>query len=232
MYSGRKISYLVILLVGITIFPDNLLALERKSVGDSLNKAIKSIPSRQAGNMTFSLTPALLVNTPMKLQFAGGLYYQLFLSENFSVDADLLIGREYVHLGPGTIVVPIWAIIISNFHNYTYDPFFIHDGFNIKSFLAVLVLTALAFEHVSLHFPVSETTEISPYISLLRFKYASTPATSSDTTIVHDQICGATGIHFNKYYGHFFISPFIEYNIGYTDLKSGVNVGINCGFRF
>lgn len=216
----------------ITLFLSFLLVVLSANAQDSLNRSNNISSMNAKGDMILSLSPSVLVNTPLETQFASGFYFQLFLSPHFSVDADLMFGRDYAHFGPGTIVIPIWLLILATNDAPGFDPFFLGNGDNFKTFLGFLALTALSFEHVSLHFPMSESSEISPYLSLLRYKYASSPSYRSDSNKVSSQFCGAIGVHYNKYVRSFVISPYIEYNVGYTDKKTGINAGINCGFKF
>jgi len=176
------------------------------------------------GERSFSLSPNVLANTPRGTQFAGGLKTRYFISNKLSLDADLMIGRDYLHFGPGLIALPFLL----------FQPDALSGNYNYESFgdyLLFLGFYLLSFEHMAYHVPLKQYTDFSPYISLLRFK-ATGDIYSSENNGGDGQFSFAAGIEINKYIGRFYLSPYVEYNIGYRDHISGINLGINCGINF
>ncbi len=64
----------------------------------------------RAGDFSLSASPNILFNTPNGIQAAAGIKMQLFISKRFSLDGDIVFGRDYLHLGPGVIGIPIILI--------------------------------------------------------------------------------------------------------------------------
>jgi hypothetical protein len=181
--------------------------------------------------LTFSASPTLVMNTPNGTQLVGGVKLGLFLGKRFSVDADLVIGRDYVHTGLGLIGLPLYLIASAS------DPqmgelFSGSDESSLTTFLLSVAVVALSFEHVSYHIPLNENVEISPYVSLLRYKYAYLRSNYSDVNFISEQFSFASGLQINNYFGRFVLSPYAEYNIGYKDHISGCNIGVYCGIYF
>jgi hypothetical protein len=172
------------------------------------------------GDFMVSASPNVLLKTPNGVQMAAGLKMQLFLGRRFSVDGDLVFGRDYLHLGPGLIGLPIGILAWSS------------ESGDVTTFLFSLAAIALSFEHFSYHIPAKDNLDIAPYISLLRYKYAYEYNNYSDTDFIGEQLSFAAGVQYNKYYGRFFLSPYMEYNIGYTDHISGFNIGVYFGIYF
>jgi hypothetical protein len=177
------------------------------------------------GERSISISPNILINTPNGVQFAGGLKTRYFLSKRFSLDADIVVGRNYMHFGPGIIVIPFLLVYPNAFDSeYTFDSF--------GEFLFFLGFSVLSFEHVSYHIPLRQYADLSPYISLMRYKLAGENQFPTNNATESGQFTFNTGIELNKYFGRFFLSPYIEYNLGYRDHISGVNLGVNCGIYF
>ena len=61
----------------ITLFLCFLLVVISANAQDSLNKPNKINSMNTKGDMILSLSPSVLVNTPLKTQYAGGFYFQL-----------------------------------------------------------------------------------------------------------------------------------------------------------
>lgn len=162
-------------------------------------------------------SPTLLYKTPNGTQFAGGIKVQYFLGKRFSLDADLVFSRDYAHLSPGLIGVPLAFFVLGQGDN------------TFGEFLGSVAVLALSFEHVSYHIPASDDFDISPYVSLLRYKYAYKFSNYSDPTFTGEQFSFASGLQLNKYIGRFVFSPYAEYYIGYKDHKSGCNIGVYFG---
>ena len=181
--------------------------------------------------MIFAASPTLLMNTPNGARLVGGVKLGVFLGKRFSVDADLVIGRDYVHTGPGLIGLPLY-LIASASNSQNDELFSWDDESSLTNFLISIAFVALSFEHISYHIPLAKDVEFSPYISLLRYKYSYVHRNYSDVNFVSEQFSFASGLQINKYFGRFVLSPYAEYNIGYKDHISGFNVGVYCGIYF
>jgi len=177
------------------------------------------------GDKILAVSPNLLFNTPNGVQTAGGIKFSFFLSKRISLDADLVLGRDYVHCGPGLIAIPFWLLQSTNFGFESGDTDF-------NSFLFILAATVLSFEHISYHIPAKNHLDISPYLSLLRFKYAYEHGNYSDANVTGEQLCYALGLEVNKYFGRFVLSPYAEFDMGYKDHIPGFNMGVYCGIFF
>jgi hypothetical protein len=187
--------------------------------------------SHTGGDFSISASPDLLLKTPNGVQFAGGIKMQLFLGERFSLDGDIVFGKDYVHFGPGLIGLPI-LLLAGNALLSDEGISFGDGGESLSNFLFSLAAIALSFEHISYNIPIKNHTDISPYVSFLRYKYAYAHGKYSDPDYTGEQLSFATGVQLNKYFGRFVLSPYTEYNIGYKDHISGYNVGVYCGFIF
>ena len=190
---------------------------------------IVSMNRHKKREMIFAASPTFLMNTPNGAQLVGGVKLGVFLGKRFSVDADLVLGRDYVHAGPGLFGLPLYLIASAS----NSDEFFSWDDeSSLTNFLISVAFIALSFEHMSYHIPLQKDVEISPYISLLRYKYAYVRSNYSDVNFVSEQFSFASGLQVNKYFGRFVLSPYAEYNIGYKDHISGFNIGVYCGIYF
>jgi hypothetical protein len=194
------------------------------SVKNDTLTQISKIKNHGKGQSMLLFSPTVLLNTPNGVQIAGGIKYQLFLSERFSMDADFVISKDYWHLGPGLIGLPLGLLFISQSSAIDSDSWF--------TFLFGVAAVVLSFEHMSYHIPVNSNSDISPYVSLLRYKSSYEHYTRSDTTFVGEQLSFAAGVQINKYFGRFVFSPYGEYNLGYKDLVSRFNVGVYLGIYF
>ena len=176
--------------------------------------------------MVFSISPNILCNTPNVVQLAGGLKFQMFLSKRISLDADLVFGRDYIHTGPGMIGLPLALIAFGSVNNFG------ESDLTLTDFLICAALIGLSFEHISYHVPVKSDLDISPYLSLLRYKYAYEYGNYSNQNVKGEQFSFALGLQLNKYFGRFLVSPYAECNIGYIDHLQGYNIGVYCGIYF
>jgi hypothetical protein len=178
------------------------------------------------GDFMVALSPNLLLNTPNGAVIAGGLKIQVFISRRFSLDADLVFSRDYIHGGPGLIGLPIGLLVLST-------------GMESESFSESLtglvvgvIAVAAAFEHISYHIPLKSNLDISPYVSILRYRYSYKYGVYSDPDFVGEQLSFASGVQMNKYFGRFVLSPYAEYNVGYRDHIPGYNFGVYFGMYF
>jgi hypothetical protein len=180
------------------------------------------LPEYAFGDFSISAAPNLLCNTPNGVQLAGGLKMNVYVCKWLSFDADFVAGRDYFHFGPGIAGIPLFMLFMSN-------------GFETNSIGLLLLeglIIALSAEHVAGHIPVKEIVDISPYISLLRFKYSFKYGEYNSYAYAGGQMGCAAGIQVNKYFNRFYISPYIEVSIGYEDCIPVYNVGIYCGYIF
>jgi hypothetical protein len=190
----------------------------------SLSSQENKIINHHAGQSILSASPTLLLNTPNGVQLAGGLKFQIFLGKRLSIDADLVLSRDYAHFGPGLIGVPLGLFALASDEETEFEDF--------SSLLLTIAVMVLSFEHISYHIPVTTDLDIAPFVSLLRYKFSYLHDNPGNPDIVGEQLSFATGIQVNKYYGRFVLSPYGEYNLGYRDLASRFNAGIYLGYYF
>jgi hypothetical protein len=196
-----------------------------------VNKSEIQATKHIAGDFIISAAPNLMFNTPNGSVMAGGVKMQVFMGKKFSFDSDIVFGRDYCHFGPGVIGLPVAMIVLAKMDKNQDVSLKDEDG-SFTTFLFLAAAVALSVEHFSCHFPVKNNMDISPYISLLRYKIAYKYGTYSDPDIIGEQFSFASGIQLNKYIGRFVFAPYAEYNVGYKDHISGFNIGAYCGFLF
>ncbi len=184
----------------------------------------ETYPQHRFGDMTIAGSPVLLLNRPGGSQIGGGINFQIFLFKYLSLESDLVLAKNYVHLGPGTIALPIWMLLLQ-LPGFWDSPFNL-DSDSFESMLFMLLLTVISIEHLAIHIPLKANTSLSPYLSLLRFRY---PGTNNNLNDVKHNLNFATGLKLNRYYGRFILSPYIDYSFGYTDHMHGINMGVYLG---
>lgn len=184
-----------------------------------------SLPAHSLGDLSVSVSPNILINIPNSLQFAAGIKLRLFITKRISFDSDLVFGKDYIHAGPGLIGIPLWLVILGSGNSGG-------DGASLQDIFFYVALGILSVEHTSFHIPVKGSFDISPYVSLLRYKSAYEFGNYSDTNMTNEQFSAAAGLEFNKYFNRFLVSPYIEGNVGYIDHKAGINAGIYFGILF
>ena len=182
------------------------------------------IVNHHAGQAILSASPTVLLNTPKGVQMAGGIKFQLFLGKRLSIDADIVFSNDYVHFGPGVIGVPLGLFAWNSDEESEFEDF--------STFLFSIAAIALSFEHISYHIPVRTDLDISPYISVLRYKISNPHNLPENTDFMGEQLSFATGVQVNKYYGRFVLSPYGEFNLGYKDLAPRINLGLYLGYYF
>jgi hypothetical protein len=192
------------------------------SVSVLLKSQEPRITDHRFGQSILSFSPTVLLNTPKAAQLAGGIKFQLFLGKRFSIDADIVFSRDYLHLSPAIIGVPLGLFGLSSDN----------ENSSLRSFFFSVAALALSLEHLSYHLPVSSDLDLSPFLSLLRYKIAYDRYEAMNPDFVSEQFSFASGLQLNKYYRWFVFSPYAEYNIGYRDHKSGINAGIFLGIYF
>ena len=189
--------------------------------------------SAELGDFRIGLAPVLLGNTPNGLQFGAGIYVRAYVSKYLSFDSDLCISSDYIHAGPGIFGIPIAMLFMrdnSSLDDEDEGTELSEDG--IVFFLLKVAVVVLSVEHISGHIPVYKDLEISPYISLLRYRSQYVHSGQMPENQIPQQFCFATGLSIEKGFGRFVLSPFIEYNIGYKDKISGYIAGLECSMRF
>lgn len=177
------------------------------------------------GDVSVSLSGNMITNNPFESQFAGGVKMRMFVGKRVSFDADLVIGKDYVHFGPGIIGLPLW--FLGTELGFSSDE---EDSF--AWFLFKLTAMALSAEHIAFHFPVQSKTDISPFISVLRFKQLTIDDLNVAPGNNYVHACFVAGLELNQYFKRFVLSPYAEYNIAYDGYIKGFNFGVNLGYYF
>jgi hypothetical protein len=175
---------------------------------------------------SISLSPNLVFDTPNGRTFAGGFKLKTYLGKRFSFDSDLLFGRDFMQFSPGFLGV---LCLLSGF-DWSFGPG--EDDNTFAEFLMMGISVLLSAEHFSYHIPVTNNTEISPYISLLRFRGFTMEENSDKGKSYESSACFAAGIEVNKYFNRFILSPYVDYSIGYSRPFHGFACGINFGYYF
>ena len=182
-----------------------------------------SYANHSKGDVSISLSGNRIMNDPFGSQFAGGVKIRMFLGKRVSFDSDLVFGKDYVHFGPGIIGLPLW--ILGTELGFSSDE---NDSFGW--FLFKLAAMALSAEHIAFHFPLQSNTDISPYISVLRFKQLTVDDLNAASEDGFAHASFAAGLELNQYFKRFVLSPYTEYNISYDGYIRGFNFGINFGY--
>jgi hypothetical protein len=173
-------------------------------------------------DVSISASPGLLFNTPNGDLFAGGLKIRAFVGNRFSFDSDIMFGRDFMQLCPGIIGIP--AILLG------YQLGFGFEEGDFAEFLIMGALMLMSAEHFAYHIPVRGKTDISPYVSLLRFRQFTNIPDSEIPDDINGGLCFATGLEVNKYFGNFILSPYADYSIGYAGTFRGFTCGLNLGY--
>ena len=175
-------------------------------------------------DVSISASPDILFNTLNGNIIAGGLKLRVFVGKRFSFDSDIMFGRHFMQLAPGIIGIP--AIL------FGYElGFGSEEGDNtFAEFIIMGVLMVLSVEHFAYHIPVKGYIDISPYVSLLRFRQFTNVANSENADGVEGSACFAVGLEVNKYFKKFILSPYADYSIGYSGPIRGFTCGINFGY--
>jgi len=179
--------------------------------------------SHSLGDVSISASPNVLFGSADKTIIAGGLKIKMFVGERFSFDSDLVLGSEYAHFGPGILGLPLWCIGISSGFNFNSEN-------SLGSVLFMGAIMLLSAEHFAYHIPIENNIDISPYLSLLRFKQISGLQDSKYPDGINSSVYGAIGLEMNKYFNHFVLSPYIDYDFSYSGQGHGPNIGVNLGY--
>jgi hypothetical protein len=181
--------------------------------------------SHSSRDVSISVSPNVLLNNPNGTQFAGGMKLRMFVGKRFSFDSELMLGNGYGHFSPGLIGLPLWYFG-SNL-SFSSDE---EDSF--AKFLIMGAMMILSAEHFAYHIPVENNTDISPYLSFLRFKQVSVTIDAEHPDGLESSTCFAIGLEINRYFKRFVLSPYIDYNIAYSGQNHGLNIGLYLGYSF
>jgi hypothetical protein len=152
---------------------------------------------------------------------AGTFKMRMFLGKRFSFDSEITAGKDYLTFGLGLLGIPCWLALSSPGEG---------EQSGDQLVLLAAVFAALTAEHVAYHIPLKKYTDLSPYISLLKFQtyYGSYKDAHPDT--YGEQVCFALGIELNKYFNKVVLSPYVEYNQGYGNPHGFMYAGVYLGF--
>ena len=175
---------------------------------------------------SISVSPNILFNTLNGTHIAGGLKLRMFVGERFSFDSDIMFGRNFMQLAPGIVGLP--AMLLGYELGFGSG----EEDNTFTEFLIMGALILLSFEHFAYHIPVKYYTDISPYVSLLRIRQFTNVTNSENADGFENSACFAVGLEVNKYFKRFFLSPYVDYSVGYSGPIHGFTCGLNCGYYF
>jgi FAD synthase len=134
--------------------------LSAQTLGESdLNQSVRTFHNYK--DVTISVSPNVLLDTPNGKIFAGGIKLKVFVAKRFSFDSDLLSGKNFIQLGPG--LIGLSALLLGYDWSFGTE----NEDHSFMEFLIVGISVLLSAEHFSYHITVTSDTEISPYVSLL-----------------------------------------------------------------
>jgi hypothetical protein len=215
----RKMKSLLLSL-GILIF-SNIMVVKAQVEPDSL---LSGLTVHSAKDFSISASPDILFSTPNGRVFSGGLKIRAFAGKRFSFDSDILLGKNFMQIGPGIIGIP--ALLFSNGLGFGTD----EGDQSFQEFLIMSAFILLSAEHFAYHIPIKNYTDISPYVSLLRFRQFTNVPGSQNTDGVEGSACFAAGLEINKYINRFMLSPYIDYSTAYSGAFRGFTCGVNFGY--
>jgi len=210
------------LMLAIFLFPV-ILAAQLQDETEQLNSD-QTVHSK--GDFSIAASPAILFDTPNGSVIAGGLKLRVFVGKRFSFDSDVLFGKHFLQIAPGIVGIP--AILLGYGMGFGIE----EEDNTFEEFLIMGALIVLSVEHFAYHIPVKGHADISPYLSLLRFRQFTNVADSENDDGAESSACFAVGIEINKYFKKFIISPYADYSAGYSGNMHGVTCGINFGYYF
>jgi hypothetical protein len=167
-----------------------------------------------------AFAPTFRYATPEGSSVAGSLKMRMFLGKRFSFDSEIVIGKEYLTFGPGLIGIPCWLLLFPS----------LNEDVSFNEMIAIAFFAALTAEHTAYHIPLRKYTDLSPYVSLLKFKTFYGNYKENNPGMYEDQVCFALGLELNKYFNKMVLSPYIEYNQGYGDPHGFMYAGVYFGF--
>jgi hypothetical protein len=216
LYTMKKL----LLIFSLILFPAGLFA-QIQDESERLNSG-QTVHSKR--DVSISASPNILFNTLNGTLMAGGLKLRVFAGERFSFDTDMMFGRNFVQLAPGIVGLP--AILLGYELGFGSG----EEDNTFTEFLIMGALILLSVEHFAYHIPVKYYTDISPYVSLLRFRQFTNVTNSENTDGFENSACFAVGLEVNKYFKKFVLSPYADYSIGYSGPIRGFTCGINFGY--
>jgi len=166
---------------------------------------------------SIALAPAVRWDAPVGTSFAGSIKMRMFLGRRWSFDSELVFGKNYMTFGPGLIGIPLWLIGFPD------------SGYNFNDLIFVGIISLLTAEHTAYHIPLKNFADLSPYVSLLRFRvaYGNNP---ENPYLNAGAVCFGAGLELNKYFNKFVLSPYVEYSQAYKDKNGTVTAGVYFGF--
>lgn len=177
-------------------------------------------------DFSLSASPNILLKTPNGNIIAVGFKIRIFAGKRFSFDSDIMFGQNFMQLAPGIIGLP--AILLGYEMGFGTG----EEDYTFTEFIIIGALIVLSAEHFAYHIPVNGFTDISPYVSLLRFRQFTNVANSENEDRIEGSACFATGLEINKYFKNFVLSPYADYSKGYSGPIAGFSFGINLGYSF
>ena len=181
--------------------------------------------SHSKGDISILFSSDILYDTPGGVYQAGGMKLRMFVSKRFSFDSDCVAGRNYYHIGPGMLGLPLWGL-------GTLFDLSLGDQMPAETIIFLSTLMLLSAEHVSYHIPLNNNTDFSPYMSLLRYKSIRGLSPADDSEKDKSTYNCALGLEINQYIGQFVVSPYVDYDIAYIGHNRSLNFGLNVGFYF
>lgn len=171
------------------------------------------------------VAPNMLLDNRLGTLPGAGLKMRVFVAKRFSFDSDLILGRDYLHFGPGIAGLPLWMLASGAGLGFSGD----NDN-SLTEFLIMGALMLLSAEHFAYHAPVAKGLEISPYLSLLRFKQLNDVMDSESPDGTVSSANAAIGLEINKYVRRMVISAYADFETAYNGSGQGVNLGFCVGY--
>jgi hypothetical protein len=166
------------------------------------------------GDKSIEVSPDYITTHGRSPIFGGGIKFRLFITERISFDGDWVIGDGYNHLELASIGIPMWCLL------YNLDPIPENASYLFFKWVAIII----SVEHITYHIPLNKNIDISPSIFIWKFKTLNQPDFNKG-----GQETFGIGIEINKYFKNFVLAPYAEYNVTYSDLRSGFTTGIYFG---
>ena len=151
---------------------------------------------------------------------AYGISMQLFVSDNFSFNSNIIFGENYIHVPIGIAAISL-AAFSGNADCCT------NIGYSDDFFEYLFML--LFSEGFSFHLEIADNFVISPYFNPLGFDYWFEKNNLSECLI----FTGSAGVKFNFFATEkFIISPFAGYKTSYVYWDRGFSFGLNLSVLF
>jgi hypothetical protein len=182
-----------------------------------------NISYHSAGDFSISGSPNVLFRTPNGIQFGCGAKMRFFVGKRLSFDTDIVFSKDYFHAGMGLIGIPLALLCLGTASD---------EESSFSALLGAIAAVAISLEHTAYHIPISQLADVSPYVSLLRYKFAYEHGVYNDPNVVNEQFSCAAGFELNRYYYRFILAPYFEFNMGYRDHLPAFNTGVYLGYYF